>query len=35
MKKYLGAERDLVSYRDMFLRENARALFGDKLAPKT
>lgn len=27
MKKYLGAERDLVSYRDMFLRANARALF--------
>ena len=27
MKKYLASERDLVSYRDMFLRENARALF--------
>ena len=27
MKKYLASERDLASYRDMFLRANARALF--------
>ena len=31
MKKYLAAERDLVSYRDMFLSENARALFNQQI----
>lgn len=35
MKKYLGAERDLVSYRDMFLRENARALFDQQIKTNT
>ena len=35
MKKYLAAERDLVSYRDMFLRENARALFNQQIKTNT
>ena len=35
MKKYLGAERDLVSYRDMFLGENARALFDQQIKTNT
>ena len=35
MKKYLAAERDLVSYRDMFLRENARALFDQQIKTNT
>ena len=35
MKKYLSEEPDLAPYRDMFLRENARALFNQQIKTNT
>ena len=35
MKKYLSDDPDLAPYRDMFLRENARALFNQQIKTNT
>lgn len=35
MKKYLSDDPDLAPYRDMFLRENARALFNQQIKTST